>query len=446
MEQELNIIEIKKNQNRKVTIFAVILSIISIGLLVAGFLLVSSNKVVMLQSISNLTKKFENFLDDKDFAEKIAASKETGVKLDMGLTSQQLGINGGIVFDYLENADDKKSKLDLNITMDGQNLISGNAVLANNNAYVYVDGITPNYYHTALEYVSILSNLELNSYDKISNLLKDTVKDYIKEDDIKKEKVEITYNGKAKKVNKLSYAITNKAIAEIATNFVNSAKKDQAMLNELADLFDINSDEIVTALDSFISELTYDKVEVGCYYNVYYYGFNKIVKYELAYANNKPFLEYQVDDKETINLYDEEEESVFSLEVTNKNDQFTFTGLLKGEDEEIPFVGNLKDDTLTIVVTQDGVDIILTITSTEEVKDNSYISKNKIILSGSSEGTKITLGTLDINVEYYFGQKVVADVSNSVDVNLMTEQDLTTIETNLMNHPLYQTLMGISGI
>ena len=51
---------INKKQNTRVMIFASFLSIVSIGLLVLGFFLVSSDKVVLLQSVSNLFNKFNN--------------------------------------------------------------------------------------------------------------------------------------------------------------------------------------------------------------------------------------------------------------------------------------------------------------------------------------------------------------------------------------------------
>ena len=267
MEQELN-----KKQNRKVTIFAIILSIISIGLLVIGFLLVSSDKVVMLQSISNLSNKFENVFDNNGLLDKMATAKDIGVKTTLNLTSDYA--NANLVVNYLENKDDKKSSFDIDFSMNDQNLLGLDGALANNNIYFYIDNVTPNYYHTALEYFTVLSSLEEKDYDKVLTLLKETVTDYIDNDEIEKEKVEISYNGKDKKVNKLSYAVTNKAIIDIITNFINSLKKDKDLLANISEYIGITSEEMVTVIDNFVKELTNTEVETGLYYNVYYYGFN----------------------------------------------------------------------------------------------------------------------------------------------------------------------------
>lgn len=438
MEQEL----IKK-QNNKVTIFAIILSFISIGLLIFGFFLVSSDKVVMLQSISNLSSKFEKLFDDNELFDKLATSKDLGIKTNLALTSDYA--NASLVVDYLENKEDKKSKLNLDLSVNEEKLLSVDGVLANNNVYLYAKDITPTYYYTALEYVSVLSSLKGNDYDKIMSLLKDTVKDSIDDDDIKKDKVEITYNGKTKKVNKLSYAITNKLVSDIITNYINALEKDKHLLENIAGYIGKTTDEVKNELDNFKKELTYDKVEIGCYYNVYYYGFNKIVKYELVDVDNKPILSYQIDGKEKIDFY-ANEVNIISIEVTNNKTQYDFSGFIintEENNEKIEFNGNVKGDTLTLMLVKDEVTVKLVITSTIDIKESNYIYKTKTDLSIISSDEEVSIGTLDINIEYYFNEKVDVDLSNSVDISLITEEDITNIYSNLFNHPLYQLIAGM---
>lgn len=438
MEQEL----IKK-QNNKVTIFAIILSFISIGLLIFGFFLVSSDKVVMLQSISNLSSKFEKLFDDNELFDKLATSKDLGIKTNLALTSDYA--NASLVVDYLENKEDKKSKLNLDLSVNEEKLLSVDGVLANNNVYLYAKDITPTYYYTALEYVSVLSSLKGNDYDKIMSLLKDTVKDSIDDDDIKKDKVEITYNGKTKKVNKLSYAITNKLVSDIITNYINALEKDKHLLENIAGYIGKTTDEVKNELDNFKKELTYDKVEIGCYYNVYYYGFNKIVKYELVDVDNKPILSYQIDGKEKIDFY-ADEVNILSIEVTNNKTQYDFSGFIintEENNEKIEFNGNVKGDTLTLMLVKDEVTVKLVITSTIDIKESNYIYKTKTDLSIISSDEEVSIGTLNINIEYYFNEKVDVDLSNSVDISLITEEDITNIYSNLFNHPLYQLIAGM---
>ena len=436
-------LEFKKSQNRKVTIFAIVLSVISIGLLVAGFLLVSSDKVVMLQSVSNLSSKLEKMvLKDSDLYDKVANLNDLGVRTTVRLTSDYM--NAGLELDYLENKADQKSQFNANLSINDQNVLALDGALANEHIYMYIADITPTYYHTTLEYVSFLSSLERNDYDKLLTMLKSAITDYIDEDAIRKEKVEILYNGNAKKVNKLSYPITNQVMAEVSTNFVTLLKQDKELLTHLAEYFDITSEEIETGLDNFVESLDYDNVEVACYYNVYYYGFNKIVSYELADANNRPVFEYKTDQKETINLY-LEEENIFSLEITKNKTQYDFTGVIRDieNNEEISYHGTLQGNTMTIVVNQNDVDIQFVITSEEEIKDNHYLYQTKVTLSGVADGVEVTVGTLDVDLEYYFNEKVNVDLSNSIDISEVTEEDIEMIQNNIMNHPIYQLFANL---
>lgn len=441
MEEQLN-----NKQNKKVTVFAIMLSLVSIGLLVFGFSLVSSDKVVMLQSISNLSSKMENAIKNSELYDKIASSKDVGIKATFDLKSDYVDVNANLVMDYLENREDKKSRLDLDLSMNDQDLLGLEGVLANDSLYFYIDDITPNYYHTALEYVNVISSLKGNDYDKLLTLLKESVSDYIDNDQIKKEKVKITYNGKDKKVNKLSYEVTNEAVAGMITNFLDSLEKEKDLLKNLANYMNMTEEELKTSIEEFRKELTYDEVETSFYYNVYYYGFNKIVGYELADIDNKPVIEYKVEEKETINFYNNET-VIVSIEVAKKKNYYEFSGFIYDTDSstKIPFAGSLKDNTFTIVFTQDGVDIQLVVTSNQEIKDNNYIYKNQIILSADVDGTEITMGTLDVGIEYYFNQKVDANVSNSINVEEISEEDLAIIENNLMNHPIYEFVSTLLG-
>lgn len=78
--------EVVKKQNHKVTLFALFLSLVSIGVLVFGFLLVSSNKVILLQSVSNIYNKIDIFQkNDMNLLNKVAASKNNGINSNIVL-------------------------------------------------------------------------------------------------------------------------------------------------------------------------------------------------------------------------------------------------------------------------------------------------------------------------------------------------------------------------
>ena len=433
---------LNKKQNNKMTVFAIMLSIISIGLLIFGFTLVSSDKVVMLQSISNLSSKLDNILDNNgSLFDKIANSNDIGIRSNIRLKSDD--IDSSLSIDYLENKKDKKSKLLLDVLVNDENLLGLDLSLMEEQLHFFVDDITPSYYSTALEYTSFISSLSRSDYDKLISLLKEAVTDYIDNEEIEKRKVEIIYNGKDKKVNKLTYKITNLTIIDIATNFINSVKKDKKLLEHIASYTNITKKELINEFDEVVKSLKDSEEKIEYNYHVYYYGFNKIVQYELEDINTKTVFTYKMDDKEIINLY-QEDINYLSLEITNKKNKYNFNGfILNDNDEKYLFSGNIKDNTLTFILDYDVTDIKLVMTSLTEEKENNFIFNNSITLSTIVDKEETKLGSIEFNNEYYFNQKVNIDVTDSVNIDEITEDDINTIKNNIMNHPIYLSIISI---
>ena len=442
MEQEFN-----KKQNRKLTVFACALSIISIGLLVFGFVAVSSNKVVMLQSLSNLNSKFDPLLEEnKILLDKIASSKDVGFKTNINvsvneLIAQDMSFDLGI--NYLENRDDQKSKLNLSFSSNGEEILGGQLALANQRVYAFINNITPRYYYTSLEYYSLLSSLNSKDSEKIWSLLKDTVNDYIDNKDIKKEKVTINYDGKDKKVNKLSYTITSNDIKEIANKYFDALKKEKALFTNIANVANLSEEELKNNIDNLLNSFN-DLGSDGLIYNVYYYGFNKIVQYELTTIDNSAMLQYKTGKTDTINLSNNGV-CFLSLEITKNKKHYDFSGyILDDNNAKLNFSGKTEDNKTEITFNTESGDLKLEITTNSDDVAFKYVSTIKA--SVSTSGVMLELGTLDIKTEYYFDQKVDVSLNDSVDINEITEEDYNTIYDNFMNHPLYSIYQSIIGM
>lgn len=430
-----------KKQNKKVTIFAILLSIISIGLLVFGFSLVSSDKVVLLQSISNLYGKLEDsFENNSELLDKIATSKNIGIRSTMNYSYD--GSSAGLSLNYLENKDSKKSKLDLDVTINNEKLIGGDVALSDDNVYFSVDDITPNYYYTAFEYMSFISGLKSDDYDKILDILKESITDNVSDDNIKKEKVTISYNEKDKKVNKITYEITNESLKNAITNFVNSLKKDKTLVENIASYLNMETDEVIKSLDDFLDEIVVEEEKVLYNYIVYYYGFNKIVGYELVELETNTTLEYNIQDKESI-ILSQENVQILVLNIQNNKQKYVFDGFITSEENEVKFYGSLSGNNLIFSFVSEGTEIKANITSSNLEKDNSFTTTNNIILSSVVDGEETQLGVLDFSTEYYFGEEVSVNLNNSVDINYITEEETQIIYNNLMNHPIYQLVSSL---
>ena len=177
--------EKKKNNGKKITIFALILSVISVGILVFGFSLVSSDKVVVLQSISNLYNKVSKIPDtEKEMLNKIANSKSVGIKSNISGSFEEEKI--GLSFDILENKDSKTSVIDFNLNYNEEELIKVIFALVNDKLHAFVKDVTPTFYNTDIEYQELIKSISGDDLNKISEIIKDAVKESISKEYITK--------------------------------------------------------------------------------------------------------------------------------------------------------------------------------------------------------------------------------------------------------------------
>ena len=433
MDQEQN-----KKQNRKVTLFACLLSFLSIGLLVFGFTLVSSDKVVMLQSISNLSSRFNQALDsDSLLLDKISSSNNVGIRLNMNTNYQDS--TSTFLLDYLENKEDKKSRLDFTVSKENEKILDLDMSLYQKNLYFFIENITPSYYYTAFNYYSLLSSLSSSDSDKLLSLLKESVTDYIDNDSITSQKVNITYHGKSKKVNKLTYQITNKTVYDILASFIHSVQTDTSLYNNVSSYLKLSKEELDEKCNLLLTQIGKDNKTVLYNYRVYYYGFNQIVSYELEDVTNKVVLKYQKDDKDILEVK-KEDTVVLSINISKNKNQYDFEGFINS-DKKYDFTGNIKNNTITVFYHDNEDSYQFSLTLKEDIKDNSFSYDYDINLLLNKE----TVFTSKINFTYYFNEKIEdINYTNSTSISDITEEDFNTILEQLKNHPLYDLISSFT--
>lgn len=433
MDQEQN-----KKQNRKVTLFACLLSFLSIGLLVFGFTLVSSDKVVMLQSISNLSSRFNQALDsDSLLLDKISSSNNVGIRLNMNTNYQDS--TSTLLLDYLENKEDKKSRLDFTISKENEKILDLDMSLYQKNLYFFIENITPSYYYTAFNYYSLLSSLSSSDSDKLLSLLKESVTDYIDNDSITSQKVNITYHGKSKKVNKLTYQITNKTVYDILASFTHSVQTDTSLYNNVSSYLKLSKEELDEKCNQLLTQIGKDNKTVLYNYRVYYYGFNQIVSYELEDVTNKVVLKYQKDDKDILEVK-KEDTVVLSINISKNKNQYDFEGFINS-DKKYDFTGNIKNNTITVFYHDNEDSYQFSLNLKENIKDNSFSYDYDINVLLNKE----TVFTSKINFTYYFNKKIEdINYTNSISISDITEEDFNTILEQLKNHPLYDLISSFT--
>ena len=307
------------------------------------------------------------------------------------------------------------------------------------NLYFFIENITPSYYYTAFNYYSLLSSLSSSDSDKLLSLLKESVTDYIDNDSITSQKVNITYHGKSKKVNKLTYQITNKTVYDILASFIHSVQTDTSLYNNVSSYLKLSKEELDEKCNQLLTQIGKDNKTVLYNYRVYYYGFNQIVSYELEDVTNKVVLKYQKDDKDILEVK-KEDTVVLSINISKNKNQYDFEGFINS-DKKYDFTGNIKNNTITVFYHDNEDSYQFSLTLKEDIKDNSFSYDYDINLLLNKE----TVFTSKINFTYYFNEKIEdINYTNSTSISDITEEDFNTILEQLKNHPLYDLISSFT--
>ncbi len=450
MDENLN-----NKQNRKVTVFAILLSMISLGVLLFGFLIVSSDKVILLQSISNLYNKVNgSFEDEFVLVNRIANSKDCGINLKNTLTIGKDTYNVNI--NYLENRFDSKSSLDLNILY-LDNSLSANYVVYKNILYTFIKDVTDDYYYKEGEkhdYFSFLKNLSQSDYEKLLSLLKEEVNDIVSNDNIDKEKINISYNNSSKKVTKLTYNITKNDVKTVIKNLIKEIKKDKSLTMNLLNLLDTDSLKFKSYLDNYLDDVNNSNDNVVYSYSAYYYGFNKIVRYEF-YSHKNNLLISCLDEKNTSTIrIVNGDNTVFNLVYDTTNNSFTFNGNLTYFIDKF----NLNKDNYYInLLTKDfsgsydgtHFELIFDESNNNKLKfnltlnlgtvDNIYKYNSNLSVSSVTDKENI-LYNIASEIEFVFDKQIDVDLTGSINYDLLTDEDKKLIEDNLNNNTIYQII------
>lgn len=453
MDENLN-----NKQNHKVTIFAIILSVVSLGVLIFGFMIVSSDKVIMLQSISNLYNKVNgSFEDEFVLINKISNSKDCGMNiknvLKIGKDSYNVNIN------YLENRFDNRSRLDLSISS-LDNSLSSSYVLDNNILYTLIKDVTDDYYYKNTDkysYTSFLKNLSQADYEKLLSLLKEEVNDIISNDKITKEKVTINYNNSSKKVTKLTYNLTKDDIKKVIKDLISEIKEDKNLTNNILNLLDTDAVKFKDYIKNYLDDSSNSDKEYVYSYSIYYYGFNKIVKYELySHLDDVLFSYLDEDTNGTINISNGNN-NIFEL-VIDSNNNFKFNGNISyiidklGLNKDNYFINLLTKD---FTGSYDGTHLELLLNETDNnilkfnltlnlgTIDNVYKYNSNLSVSTIADNIKENekiLYNLTSDIEFIFDKKIDVDLTNSINYLELPDEDKKLIEDNLNNNTMYQII------
>lgn len=441
----------KKSNRSRMTIFAIILSVLSIGLLAGGFFVLSSPKTIVLQSISNwsgVLKESSNFEDDW-LVQKIASEDKVGLKeeltLDLGTTFGMDFGKIGLTFDYNDDKKNKESNFLTKLQL-GESSLDLDGMFTDNKFYAKVKDILEPYYYTQLEYASLFENTDSIDSEGLIDIVFDNFKKNIDESDFKKSKETISLGDTSKKTNKITYEVTSKRLSKVCIGILEDIKNDKELMKSLTEVDEEISNTIDNALKE-LRELEKKEDEVLFDYNVYYYGFNNIVMEEI------------VDDEEAIQYYHYNNVHEFKIvDVASKTNYFT----LKTEEQKdksvrisgfivtYKYTGTYKADenkkSLSLALDLgDNQKISFDITGDIKKSEDSYQSVGEITIAGNYGGVDFSDGIkLTSKLTYTFGKDVVIeDIENAKAFEEMTEEEMLVVLEKVQNHPIIKPIYDL---
>lgn len=425
---------------KKKKIIVTIVIIVAVGLLLAGGILLYqnySNKNRIVTSFNDLktslTKTFN--LDEKatntSIKQTVTGSTKININPMFGNSSDGTDViignlnNSTFNYEYRLDTESKRMYMDGSLLLNSTELLGLNFYQAEDISYAFLRNIFDKY--IVIEDSDIFTYLEESKkatddinyiYDKIIESLSSNITN----DDIKVTNVD----GK----KKISLELNSKRLNEISKNIVNDLKKDDRAKKILGSSLD--------ELDTSTSSSTTDNNNY-LYYSIYLEK-NDIVTYEFGVKDNTEDYSIEFNDG-TEKSFVIKEGNTESLKATIEEKSGTTTINLSSNNTNIGTV-TISDNNISFNIIDESSNTSLNANITSATEGNVITTTFNMAISNS--GVKIDLLTLTDTKTVTDG---VADFSNinttnNIDINSLTETDITTIENNLMT--ILYNFMGIT--
>lgn len=431
---------------KKKKIIVTIVIIVAIGLLVAGGILVYqnySNKNRIVTSFNELktalaeTLNLDENTTNTKITQTVTGSTRFNINPMLGNSEDGSDViignlnNSTFNYEYRLDTESKRMYMDGSLLLNATELLGINFYQAEDISYVFLRNIFDKY--IVIENSDIFTYLEESNqavddvnyiYDKIIESLGNN----ITTDDIK------VTNQDGKK--KISLELNEERLNEISENIVNDLKKDKKAKEIIGEGLDnleaarstVNSNENTTTTND--SSLNYS----------IFLEKNEIVTYEFAIKDNDEnySIEFNNGNEKSFVI---KEGNTESLKAVIEESNGTTTINLSSDNTSIGTI-TINDNNISFSIGDASTGVLLNANLTSSTENNVITTTFNMAIS--SYGSNIDVLTVTDTKTVTDG---VADFSNinptnNIDINSLTETDITTIQTNLMT--ILYNFMGIA--
>ena len=425
---------------KKKKIIVTIVIIVAIGLLVTGGILLYqnySNKNRIVTSFNELKTALTETLNlDKNttntkITQTVTGSTRFNINPMLGNSEDGSDVvignlnNSTFNYEYRLDTESKRMYMDGSLLLNATEMLGINFYQAEDISYVFLRNIFDKY--IVIENSDIFTYLEESNqavddvnyiYDKIIESLGNN----ITTDDIK------VTNQDGKK--KISLELNEERLNEISKNIVNDLKKDKKAKEILGNSLD--------ELDTTTSSSSSDNNNY-LYYSIYLEK-DDIVTYEFGLNDNNGnySIEFNNGSEKSFVI---KEGNTESLKAVIEESNGTTTINLSSDNTSIGTV-SINDNNISLSIGDASTGVLVNANLTSSTENNIITTTFNMAIS--SYGSNIDVLTVTDTKTVTDG---VADFSNinptnNIDINSLTETDITTIQTNLMT--ILYNFMGIA--
>ena len=414
VEEEFN--EKKTTKKKGLVTGGIIVAAIIVALALIYFLIITNPKFIFSKAIDKIltvdSKKYESVKVD------------TKIKADVDLENATYQANLSEIEKYTlkagiqMDAGKKQEIIDLGLEYDNQEVIDAQLYYNEGEVYAYFEGLFDKYIKIDMDeeakaeldeiFESATSEENLKDAEKAIKIMRDELKTQIKENgkfESKKDEIEI--GDEEVKVTKLTLTISEKQLYKIAENMLSNLRDN----DEFLDCFEESPKDLLKEAKDKIKDLegnNKNNIKISLYTK-------GLLKNKIVAVN---FEAYSEDENSTIvasitKENEDEDENVYAYKVTTKTSG-TKIDLLKGKVE------------------------------IEKGKDTKKEQSGKVIITSEV----IRLGSAKLEIDYSVETNSGIDkinTKNSVNMKDITEADIQSIMTKLMQKPLISELIKESS-
>lgn len=438
----------KKKLSSK-AIASIVIALVVIGAIVFGvFYFLNRPKITFLNTVNksyNELMEEYNDLKTDDLNENI---KKQAVELinhfDVNLSTNDpnyrtiANVLNNVKLDISYGLDmkNKQALFNFDLKSSGALLFNENYFLKDTESYVQFKNLFSKYIKMDTPFFAQeLFTLEISKdLDYVLRTIKDELLDELKDSDFDKTKEELSINGKTVKTKKLTLNLDANRISEIRDVVIDSLINNEKFISAWINLTGKTESDVTKALKEYkTKELSLSLLKI----DVYVDG-DKAIQY-------------------VINTKDETSDNIISI-----SDYNDYSDITVKEEGRIIFAITDKDDVTLInvgsatieIAKQDDENYDFTIKSGMTKMNGTILIKEKEISTTQTEVTETITLNLDsasrLVITSTISQKMVdkitpPDITNSVNLENLTENDANTIISNLLNNKELNRILAMFG-